>query len=203
MNYESVMDAAGVRDVRELLELITSVPGDVIECGCNRCGTSVIMANYLRSRKVGKTIYACDTFDGFSLDELERETQLGRANVSQSAFASPGQYEYVKEKLFRLGVGGQVVPVKGLFQDTFPHWLGMWGKLSFVFVDCDLEESMLFCARALWPFLAPGGVMAFDDYKSEQFKGARIAIDKFIAESPNGLASHKLMRRLYSLRKVT
>jgi len=172
-----------------------------VECGCNRCGTSVIMANYLRSRNARKTIYACDTFNGFSPEELERERQLGRANASQGAFASPGQYEYVKEKLFRLGVDGQVVPVKGLFQETFPRSLGMWRKLSFVFVDCDLEESMLFCARALWPLLVPGGVMAFDDYTSEQFKGARVAIDKFVSEVPMGLGSHKLMRRLYLLRK--
>jgi hypothetical protein len=201
VNYETVMNAAGLRDLQDLLDMTLGVQGDVVECGCNRCGTTVIMANYLRSRNVKKTIYACDTFDGFSLDELERERQLGRANVSQSAFASPGQYEYVKEKLFRLGVDGQVVPVKGLFQDTFPRSLGTWGKLSFVFVDCDLEESMLFCARALWPLLVPGGVMAFDDYSSEQFKGSRIAIDRFVAEQPIGLASHKLMRRIYFLRK--
>jgi hypothetical protein len=201
VNYESVIDDAGLSDVRELLDMILSVQGDVVECGCNRCGTTVIMANYLRSRKVRKTIYACDTFDGFALDELARERQLGRANVSQNTFASPGQYEYVKEKLLRLGVDGQIVPIKGLFSDTFPHWLGRWGKLSFVFVDCDLEESMLFCARALWPLLMPGGVMAFDDYTSEQFKGARIAIDKFIAEGPKELGMHKLMRRLYLLRK--
>ena len=159
------------------------------------------MANHLRSREIRKTIYACDTFDGFSAEELERESELGRADVSPAAFAAPGQYEYVKEKLFCLGVHDQVVPVKGLFQDTFPRWLGTWGKLSLVFVDCDLEQSMLFCARALWPLLAPGGVMAFDDYTSEQFKGARIAIDRFVADAPIGLASHKLMKRIYFLRK--
>ena len=201
VNYESVMDAAGLNDIRELLDMTLRVQGDVVECGCNRCGTSVIVANYLRSRSARKTIYACDTFDGFSPEELARERQLGRANASQSAFASPGQYEYVKEKLFRLGVDGRVVPIKGLFQETFPRSLGMWRKLSFVFVDCDLEESMLFCARALWPLLVPGGVMAFDDYTSQQFKGARVAVDKFVAEAPIGLGPHKLMRRLYFLQK--
>jgi hypothetical protein len=59
----------------------------------------------------------------------------------------------------------------------------------------------LFCARALWPWLAPGGVMAFDDYTSEQFKGARVAIDKFVSEGPKKLGSYNLMRRLYFLRK--
>ncbi len=201
LNFETVMDSAGLADLRKLLDMTVGVPGDVVECGCARCGSSVIMANYLRSRGVRKTIYACDTFDGFSSEELEREKQLGRADVSQSAFASPGQYEYVKEKLSNLGLDEQVVPIRGLFQDTFPRWLETWEKLSFVLVDCDLEESMLFCARSLWPLLTPGGVMAFDDYTSEQFKGSRIAIDRFVAEAPVGLASHKLMKRIYFLRK--
>jgi hypothetical protein len=203
MNYESVMDGAGLNDVRELLDMTLDVQGDVVECGCARCGTSVIMANHLRSRNATKTIYACDTFDGFAPEELKRETQLGRADASQSAFAAPGQYEYVKEKLFRLGIEGRIVPVKGLFQDTFSRWVMIWDKLSFVLVDCDLEESMLFCARALWPLLASGGIMAFDDYTSEQFKGARIAVDKFVAETPVRHISHGLMRRLYFLQKQT
>lgn len=201
LNYETVMDSVGLAELEQLLDMTLGVQGHIVECGCNRCGTTVIMAKYLRSRDAKKTIYACDTFDGFSPPELEREKQLGRAEVSERAFRSPGQYEYVKEKLSNLGVDDQVVPIKGLFQDTFPHWLGKWGTLSFVFVDCDLEDSMLFCARFLWPLLAPGGVMAFDDYTSKQFKGSRIAIDSFVAEAPVGLASHKLMRRIYFLRK--
>jgi Macrocin-O-methyltransferase (TylF) len=201
MNYESVMDGAGLTDMRELLDMVRTVDGDIVECGCNRCGTTVIMANHLRRSRIRKTIYACDTFDGFSVKELQREMEWERADVSPTAFAAPGQYEYVKEKLSSLGLDGQVVPVKGLFQDTFPHWLQKWGKLSFAFVDCDLEESMLFCARGLWPLLVPGGIMAFDDYRSEQFKGARIAVDRFVAETPMGLQSHGFMRRLYFMQK--
>jgi predicted O-methyltransferase YrrM len=159
------------------------------------------MAHHLRRSNVRKTIYACDTFNGFSSEELQREMDLGRADVSPTAFGAPGQYEYVKQKLACLGLDDQVVPLKGLFQHTFPRWLDTWGKPSFVFVDCDLEQSMLFCARALWPLLVPGGIMAFDDYTSEQFKGARIAVDKFVSEAPVGLASHRLMKRLYFLQK--
>jgi Macrocin-O-methyltransferase (TylF) len=201
IGYESVMDAAGLNDMGELLDMTLHVPGGIVECGCNRCGTTVIIANHLRSRSVRKTIYACDTFHGFAVAELDRERKLGRADAPPSAFAGPGQYEYVKEKLFRLGVDDQVVPIKGFFQDTFPRWLMVWRDLSLVFVDCDLEDSTLFCARALWPLLAPGGVMAFDDYTSPQFKGARIAIDRFVAEGPRELGPHNLMRRLYVLRK--
>lgn len=201
VKYESVMDATGLREARELLDMTLGVEGDIVECGCNRCGTSVIMANHLASRGAKKIIYACDTFDGFSPDELVKEKELGRTGVSQAAFAAPTQFEYVKEKLVRLGLGGRVVAVKGFFQDTFPLWVEQWKTLSFVLVDCDLEDSMLFCARTLWPFLAPGGVMAFDDYTSEQFKGARVAVDRFVAEEPSGIGSHQLMKRFYYVQK--
>ena len=44
--------------------------------------------------------------------------------------------------------------------------------------------------------------MAFDDYTVGRYKGARVAVDKFIAEGPERLASYGLMRRLYKACKV-
>ena len=201
LNYESVIDKTGLQDLCELLDLTVTLRGDIVECGSDRCGTSVIMANYVRSHGVKRTIYACDTFEGFLPEELGREKELGRTDVPESTFAFPLQYEYVRKKLVRLGLDGLVVPVRGSFQETFPDFVAARKPLSFVLVDCDLEESMLFCARTLWPLLEPGGVMAFDDYKVEKFKGARVAVDRFVAPAPKGLASHGLMRRLYYTRK--
>ncbi len=202
LNYESVIDKTGLQDLYELLDMTLTLQGDIIECGSDRCGTSVIMANYVRSRGVTRTIYACDTFEGFLPEELGREKALGRTDSPEDRFAFPLQYQYVRKKLVRLGMDGLVVPVRGSFQKTFPDFVTARKALSFVLVDCDLEESMLFCARTLWPLLAPGGVMAFDDYTVEKFKGARLAIDRFIAQEPEDLASHGLMRRLYSARKA-
>ena len=196
------MDQAGMQDLGELLDTTLTLHGDIVECGCDRCGTSVIMANKVRSRGVKRTIYACDTFEGFLPDELKREKELGQTDVPESTFAFPLQYEYVEKKLLRLGMDGLVVPVRGAFQETFPGFITARNSFSFILVDCDLEESMLFCARTLWPLLVRGGVMAFDDYNVEKFKGARVAIDKFIAHAPEGLASHGLMRRLYYARKA-
>ena len=134
LNYEAVMDEAGLQDLRELLDMTLILQGDIVECGCDRCGTSVIMANQLRSRGVKKTIYACDTFEGFLPDELRRERELGRTEVPQTTFVFPHQYEYVRKKLLRLGMDGQVVPVKGSFQDTFPTFITAGKLLSFVLV---------------------------------------------------------------------
>jgi hypothetical protein len=202
-SYESTMGRSGRKDLRELLDMIPRLPGEIVECGSHYCGTTMIMANYLRSQGVEKIIYACDSFGGFPADEFERERQLGRTNKPQATYTEAGQYEHVNEKILRMGMDKQVQVVKGLFQDSFPRWVSEWEtrKLCFVLVDCDLEESMLFCAHALWPLLVPGGVMAFDDYTSEEYQGARIAVDKFVAERPTDLGEHKLMRKLYLLRK--
>lgn len=202
VNYEAVMDEAGFRDLFGLLDMTLEVQGDIVECGCDRCGTSVIMANYLRSRGARRTIYACDTFEGFLPEELRREKELGRTEVPGDTFTFPHQYEYVRKKLARLGMDGLVVPIRGSFQQTFPDFVMARKPLSFVLVDCDLEESMLFCARTLWPLLSPGGVIAFDDYNVAKFKGARVAVDRFIAQAPSSLASHGLMSRLYFARKT-
>lgn len=203
-SYESTLGSAGRKDLAELLNMIQRLPGDVVECGSHYCGTTMIMADHFRSQARRKIVYACDSFGGFAPDEFERERQLGRTTKLQGTYTETGQYEHVREKISQMGMDQQVVVVKGLFQDSFPSWINEWRttKLCFVLVDCDLEESMLFCAHTLWPLLVPGGVMAFDDYTSDEYRGARMAVDRFIAGKPIDLGHHKLMRKLYLAQKT-
>ena len=44
INYESNMDHQALLDLEECLNEAAGVPGDLIECGCSRCGTTAILA---------------------------------------------------------------------------------------------------------------------------------------------------------------
>jgi len=59
------------------------LPGDVIECGSSRCGTSIVLAR----EAAPKLVYACDSFSGFHPDELRHEQTLG-SRVPKRAFTS-------------------------------------------------------------------------------------------------------------------
>jgi predicted O-methyltransferase YrrM len=197
VNFESNLDAAAVEVLLDELGQTFDLPGDIVECGVSRGGASVLMARCLQRAGVAKRIYACDSFQGFDRAELARERSAGLATSPEDAFTSTS-LAYVQAKLRALGVGDVVVPVPGYFQDTLGE---LDVKPAFAFVDCDLRDSLVYCAETLWPRLPPGGRMVFDDYLADGWSGARLGIDAFVAEHQDEIASHGLRGSLYCVEK--
>ncbi len=197
VNFESNLDPSGLDDLIECLEEAARLPGDLIELGSSRCGTAIILARWLRARQIPKIVYACDSFQGFNRNELRKERELRLSNQKDDAHASTS-YEYVCRKLQKLGLTEAVRPVRGYFQETLP---GLSGPFCLALVDCDLKESMSFCARWVFEKLVVGGWMAFDDYTSEDFRGVKLAVDGFVGEFRGRLTDFGLRRRLYLVRK--
>jgi hypothetical protein len=197
--YETnLKDHRGIDELLAQLSLVLNVEGSVIECGSSRCGTSIIMADYSRSRGIRKTVYACDSFEGFDPVELAEERKAGLADAPDWAFTSTS-YEYVRRKVRRLGLEGMVVPVKGFFQDTLPQ---LRDKFCFALIDCDLARSTLYCAETLWPKLTSNGRIVFDDYHTRVFRGARLGIESFVTKYGHEMRDHGVMTRLYYVCKA-
>jgi O-methyltransferase len=186
-----------LEDLHEILPEVVKVPGDLIECGASRCGSAVITARWLSNHGLNRRIFACDSFEGFRPAEFERQRQRGLVTAENNAFTSTN-YEYVLRKLKALGLDGTIVPVKGYFQDTLER---VTGPFCYALVDCDLEESMEYCAHTLFPKLSPGGWMVFDDYFSQKYKGARHAVDRFVRSHQPQIEFDEARRSLYVVRK--
>lgn len=197
ISYETNIGKA-VDELLGQLDLTLDVAGDIAECGSAACGTSVIMAEHLRRRGIRKTIYAYDSFEGFDRSELARERGEGLTEEGDEAFTS-SPLAYVNRKIRRLGYAGVVVPVKGYFQQTLPQ---SSGPVSFALIDCDLRDSVLYCAEQIWPRLSRGGRIVFDDYRSTNYRGARLGIDQFLAQHRDEITEHGLIRRLYYVYKA-
>ena len=197
VNYETNMSVEAISELLKQLSLALELEGNIIECGSSRCGASVIIAKYLQSNRTKKLIYACDSFEGFDQNELHKEKDAGLTNTPDNSFTSTSII-YVKSKITALGVDSIVIPIKGYFKDTLPN---IDSKFCFALVDCDLRESMVFCAEAIWPSLVSGGQILFDDYTDNDFMGARLAIDQFIDKYRNEIQEHRLLSRLYSVVK--
>lgn len=198
VNYETNLTVAGQEDLLEAVEAVLRLQGDIIECGSSRCGGSILMAHYMRSRGVMKRIYACDSFQGFEPAELQREREAGLTDTPDGAFTSTS-LAYVVKKLHRLGLTQVITPVKGFFNTTLPQFAGH--SFCLAFVDCDLEHSVRYCADTLWPALPSGGLLVFDDYTEAEYRGARLGIESFVAAHLDEMASHGLRRSLYVVRK--
>ena len=198
VNYETTLtEHNGVADLLDQLGKACGLPGDIIECGSSRCGASVLMADFLRARQIAKIVYAYDSFSGFDRDELEREQEADLTRVSDKAFTSTS-YAYVKAKIKTLGFEGAIVPVQGYFETTLP---AIQSTFCFALIDCDLKDSMVYCAETIWPHLASNGRIVFDDYTSDDFKGARLGVDLFVQKYRNEINEHGLLNRLYLVQK--
>ncbi|MBN1481607.1 hypothetical protein EH223_04520 [candidate division KSB1 bacterium] len=198
VNYETNFLTDDIDDLLSQLDYVLPMEGNIIECGSSRCGASIIMGNHLRSKHIPKKIYACDSFEGFNPDELEKEKAAGLTKATKNSFTSTS-YEYVKSKIKRLGLADTVIPVKGFFQDTLP---GIKSKFCFALIDCDLRDSILYCAETLWPDLDKGARILFHDYTEEEFQGARLAIDHFVDTYNKEIDEHGLLKNLYMVKKA-
>ena len=198
--FESNLDAEGMEDIKRLLDSASRRHGDIIECGSSRCGTSILIARYLETLGVRKKIFALDSFEGFNPRELERERAKGLTSASEDAFTSTN-FNYVTMKLKKMGFDDTIIPIRGFFEDTLLSVVRE-SEFSFALIDCDLQESMKYCAETLWGHTVPGGIIAFDDYDSDEFLGARIAVDEFVQSHPLEIANHGELNRLYFVEKA-
>ena len=192
--YETNLRAlGGIDELLAQLARVLDVDGQIIECGSSRCGASVIMANYLRGQQVYKKILACDSYEGFDRSELLVEQEAGLTSANSSAFTSTS-YEYVQRKIAALGFQDTVIPIKGYFQDSLPS---ISGPFCLALIDCDLRDSLVYSAETVWPHLAHGGRILFDDYIDQEFRGAKQGVDTFIEKHQAEVSEHGLLNRLY------
>ncbi len=195
VNFESnLVYNGGIEDLLSQLRFVTSIEGDIIECGSSRCGSSIIMANFLKTNLIRKKIYALDSFKGFDLDELKRERQAGTSDAPDNSFTSTS-YEYVVKKVEVLNLKDTVKPLKGYFQETLPNMANL--ALCFALIDCDLKDSLIYCAKTIWPMLSKNGRIVFDDYAHDKFTGVKIGVDYFLENYNKEILEHGMLNRLY------
>ena len=165
------------------------LPGDFVECGVWRGGSSMAIAlTLLRLRIRNRKLWLYDTFGamppagehdrdyagrsmtGDSLDTVNNASSTTGLTLSevQSAMASTG---YPAER---------VTYVQGLVEETIPR--SAPDRIALLRLDTDWYESTRHELAELYPRLAPGGVLIVDDYG--HFAGARKAVDEYFAGDP-------------------
>jgi O-methyltransferase len=166
---------AAVRFTAEqTLHVIDSgIPGEIVECGVWRGGSSIAMllAQLRRYGAVRKKVYLLDSFEGLP-PATNRDGPLAAA--WQGDTTSPIYYdncraslEALRETLVALELPAQsweLVP--GWFSDTVP---GLADRLrtegiALLRLDGDWYDSTLVCLEHLAPLVHEGGVVLIDDY---------------------------------------
>jgi len=139
------------------------VPGDLIETGVWRGGTTILMRGVLRSRGVSdRRVYVADSFEGLPPPDVERYPADEGLDFHEHPVLAVS-LEEVRANFERYDLlDDQVVFVKGWFRDTLP---GLADRtFSVIRLDGDLYESTMDALVNLYPRLSPGGWLIVDDF---------------------------------------
>lgn len=145
--------------------------GHFAELGVDKGHTAALLAAF--ARRIGVTLYALDTFEGFSEQDL-KNIDAGR------------KIEFTDTSLERVRatVGEDHVRfIKGHFPGStsqMPDDL----TFSFVHIDCDLYAPTRSALEYFYPRMTPGGFIVIHDYHSLFWDGLEKAVDEFFHDKP-------------------
>lgn len=175
-----------------LLEQTGDVEGDVVECGVAGGQSLAMFASLLRERKRDRRIWGFDSWAGLpSPSPVDLESDQSVAESGMFAWASPAVvHTELRAHGFDEAFAARMVTlVSGAFEETLQRYRG---TIALLHVDADLYESYRTVLDRLWPFVALGGIAAFDEYDDfGAWPGARRAVDEFV----EGLPAHAVELR--------
>jgi hypothetical protein len=164
-----------------LVEKISDVDGDVVECGVANGSSLATLASLLKAHGQDRRIWGFDSWAGLPSPS---GADLGDASIAASGMFSQASTMKVRDELRAYGltddeIAQTVKLVPGLFSETLPEYNG---QIALLHVDVDLYQSYWDCLANLWPQVAAGGIVAFDEYgEPDTWPGAQRAVDEFLA----------------------
>jgi O-methyltransferase len=162
---QTMVGAKRVRNVRESVETVLAdgIPGDLIEAGCWRGGSSILMRGVLKAYGVtDRVVFAADSFEGLPKPDAERFPADARDTGYQAEELKiplrQVRNNFERYKLY----DDRVRLVKGWFSETLPTLRDR--RWALIRLDGDLYESTMDGLVNLYPQLSPGGIVIIDDY---------------------------------------
>jgi hypothetical protein len=147
--------------------LANNVPGDLIETGVWRGGSSIFMRAVLAAYgDTTRRVWVADSFQG--LPVVDRGPGRFQSGDELSEFANLAvSVDTVKSNFERYGLlDEQVCFLEGWFSETLPR--APLGKLAVARLDGDLYESTMDALSVLYPKLSVGGYLIVDDMSIQQ-----------------------------------
>jgi len=171
---------AAIRAVTHISE--NAIPGDIVECGVWRGGSSMAMASTLkRLRETSRRLFLFDTYEGMTpptRDDVDLRGSKASNLLENSRTAdwvlACASLEDVHANMTKVGYGN-VEYVKGPVEETIPERAP--DSISILRLDTDWYTSTKHELEHLYHRLSPGGILIIDDYG--HWQGARKAVDEF------------------------
>jgi len=135
------------------------LPGDVVEMGCNVCGTAALGRQMLERLGSPRGYLCVDTFAGFVPEQHDADVKRGNSGERSNAFAA-NDIELARKVLTyhrASDVRLLQADVCKLTPDQLP------ARVSVCLLDVDLYEPTMAGLELVYPRMDPGGFILIDD----------------------------------------
>ena len=162
---ETMVGLRRLDNVQECVEdvLRRGVPGDLIEAGVWRGGTTILMRAVLAAYDDDeRRVWVADSFQGLPKPDADAFPADAGVDYTGHAELAVG-VQQVRANFARYGLlDDRVEFLPGWFKDTLPS--APIDQLAVMRLDGDLYESTMDALEALYPRLSVGGYCIIDDY---------------------------------------
>jgi len=178
----AMMDINLYQKLKELLSdtINKKIQGDVVEIGCFKGYTSILIQDTLLSLNAGKKLHVYDSFQGLpERSDHDLNVDLNENDLKCSPQELINNFEYYNLKTPVMHVGW--------FNDSLVNELPE--KISFAHLDGDFYSSIKDSLNFIYPKLSSGSCVVIDDYypDNDHFSGVKKACDEFFVDKPEEL----------------
>lgn len=177
----------------QLVDQVRHLPGAIVEVGVWRGGTGALIAARAAALGITDPVYLCDTFTGVVKTSAVDTYYEGGEHADTSE-------ALVGDLLRRVGVTNARL-LAGIFPDDTGAQIAE-PELRLVHLDVDIYASAREILEHVWPRLAPGGVVVFDDYGFASTPGIARLVDEQ-RPVPGRLVVHNLNGHAVLLKQPT
>lgn len=164
--------------------LKNNIDGDIVELGCNKWRTSLLIAKLLKDYASDKKFHVYDSFNG--LPEKSHNDIAKKPNLIFKEWSCKTNLDYFK---FNFNFAHQKIPIIhiGWFKEIpdcdYPE------KISFAFFDGDFYSSIYDSFTKVYDRLTTWWIICIHDYNSVNLPGVKQACDDFLKDKPERITS--------------
>ena len=177
--YQDCFTPAQLSFLLECVDRTASLPGPILEVGCFTGVTTVWLNKHLAATGIKKAYVAIDTFQGFLASDLRHEVKVRSKDGRPMRNAFRYNHRSWVAKALALNEVDNVTLIRA---DASHFDYSAYRDISFALIDVDLYLPVRSALQALFPVMAPGGVIVVDDCLADNmYDGALQAYREFTA----------------------
>jgi len=167
-----------------ILDKTIGVPGDIIEFGCWKGANLMLLAKILKLLEPFslKEVYGFDSFEGLTtfseVDEVNENDHINSYKGNEKILRQV--IELYEMKPWVNLVKGNALETIDVFRKKNPHVM-----ISLSYIDFDLYEPCVKALEFTHERLSIGGLIAFDEALTHEWKGESVAMREFLSIHKN------------------